>query len=289
MMLDRGADANTQGRYGQPLAAASNDIKKVKLLVSAGADVNGSIRNGDHPLYRAALWGNLEVVEFLLSKNAKVRVKRYDGQSPSDLAIRRGHFEVVKRLLDAGAERTLHAKVAMGEVDEVKLELANGADANLTIPGDYPPRLIHTAVKFGRDKVLKLLLDKGANVNAKMMDDSALHLAVQQQSLVLTKLLLDHGANPNIAFDPGRYGTGSMTPLHILAGGLLIHQNADELPVDSNTQQAEIEIAKLLLKSGAKTDLVAQYGQTVLGLAEKYKPYLIPLLTEESVEDGVKE
>ena len=218
LMLAGGADANAQQFYGGALASACNDIEKVKLLVTAGADVNGSKQNGDRPLHRAALWGNLEVVEFLLSKNADVNVKKKDGQAPLDLAIRRGHLAVVKRLLEVGADRTTHADVALADLNAVKLALANGVDVNLALPSDYAPQLIHTAIKFERDKVLKLLLDKGANVEAKIGDVSALHQAVTQKSLVLTKLLLDHGANPNVAFDEGRYGTGSLTPLHILAG-----------------------------------------------------------------------
>ena len=42
LMLERGADANAQHFYGGALAMACNDIEKVKLLVTAGADVNGS-------------------------------------------------------------------------------------------------------------------------------------------------------------------------------------------------------------------------------------------------------
>ena len=59
LMLEGGANANAQQFYGGALAMACNDIEKVKMLVAAGADVNGSIRNGDRPLHRAAFWGNL--------------------------------------------------------------------------------------------------------------------------------------------------------------------------------------------------------------------------------------
>ena len=288
MMLEHGADPNAQGSYRTALTGACNDIQKVKLLVAAGADVNGSVRNGDRPLHYAAFWGNLEVVDFLLSKNAEVNVKEGYGKTPLNLAIRRGHFEIVKTLLDAGADPTLHAEVALGDLDEVKHALVNGVDVNLAMVGDntpeYAPRLIHTAITFERDKVLKLLLDKGANVEAKIGDVSALHQAVTQKSLELTKLLLDHGADPNVAFDEGRYGTGSLTPLHILAGAR-INSQVDKETTNLEDQQTEIAIAKLLLKSGANKDLQSEMGQTALQLAEQYRKHLVPLLKEKAAEE----
>ena len=284
LLVEHGADANAQRFYGGALAMACNEIEKVKLLVTAGADVNGSKQNGVRPLHRAALWGNLEVVKFLLSKNADVNVKKKDGQTPLDLAIRRGHLAVVKRLLDAGADRTTHANVALAELDAVKLALANGVDVNLALPSDYAPQLIHTAIKFERDKVLKFLLDKGANVDAKIGDVTALHQAVTQKSLVLTKLLLDHGADPNVVFDEFRYGTGSLTPLHILAGGR-INSELDKETAKLKDQQTEVAIAKLLLKSGADKNLKSEMGQTALQIAQQYKNHLVPLLREKPAEE----
>ena len=193
----------------------------------------------------------------------------------------------MNRLLDAGADPTLHAEVAMGDLEKVKHALANGVNVNLAMAGDdttkYSPKLIHTAITFERDKVLKLLLDKGANVDAKIGDVSALHQAVTQKSIVLTKLLLDHGADPNVAFVDGRYGTGSLTPLHILAGGLA--WTTDKPKSDPKTQQTEIAIAKLLLKSGANKNLKSEMRQTALQLAEQYKKHLVPLLEEKPAEE----
>ena len=81
-----------------------------------------------------------------------------------------------------------------------------------------------------------------------------------------------------------------MTPLHILAGGLLIYEtNAAELKTDPKAQQAEVEIAKLLLKSGAKTNLKSETGQTALQLAEEFKKqHLIPLLKEKLAVDTAR-
>ena len=192
-------------------------------------------------------------------------------------------------MLVSGADRTLHAEVAAGDLDEVKHALENGADVNLAMPSDYAPQLIHTAIKFKRDKILKLLLEKGANADAKIGDDSALHQAVEQRSVVLTKLLLDHGANPNVAYSSSRYVMKRAAPLHILARGELSGQTqAGAAKTNPKTQQTEIEIAKLLLKSGANPSLVAEMNRTALQLAEIYKPHLVALLQEKPAEDADK-
>ena len=275
LMLEHGADPNAKFYYGGALERATGDLEKVKLLVAAGAKINGLLEDGDRPLHTAASKGNVAVVVFLLEQNAEVNVHKADRQTPLDSAIRNGHAEVVKLLLDAGAERTLHAEVALGDVAQVEAALDHGADVNQAVAGDYAPQLIHTAIKFEQPEMLELLLEKGADVDATIGDVSALHQAVGQRSIALVKVLLDAGADANpVLFEHG-YGMQDLTPLHFIASEKYPYFGKS----DSASPDVELAIAKLLLDNGADPTLEFEVGLTALRLAESEgKTHLVELL-----------
>ncbi|MBN8828950.1 MAG: ankyrin repeat domain-containing protein [Sphingobacteriia bacterium] len=76
---------------------------------------------------------------------------------------------------------------------------------------DYQLKIpLFTAIRKGNLKVIKLLLDKGADIN--IQDDSgntALHIAVYENNPGIMKFLLDRGANPYIS------NSDSAAPIHL--------------------------------------------------------------------------
>lgn len=89
--------------------------------------------------------------------------------------------------------------------------------------------LLMIAVNNSNDLMVKLLLEKGADLALKTDDeDQALHFAIQSKNLEIINMLIDAGADVNAM---NMYG---VTPLSLAS-------------VDSN-----IELVKLLLSSGAK-------------------------------------
>ena len=279
LMLDLGADAKTEGAYGNALAEATGDLEKVKLLVASGANVNGSLRGGIRALHTAAERGNVDVVAFLLDQNADVNALAEGGgdRTPLDFAIIKGRKKVVQQLLVAGAERTLHADVALGNLKEVKTACANGADVNQAFSGDYAPQLIHTAIKFEQTEMLKLLIALGADVDAVMMDESALHLAVEQRSVPLVKILLDAGANANAALFEHGYGMGNLTPLHFIAGEDPRNRKAKRTP---ESDEVDFVIAKLLLDNGADPTLDSQIGTPLEAAKNHGRKRLLELMQQ---------
>lgn len=108
--------------------------------------------------------------------------------------------------------------------------------------------LIKIIVKTGGHiEVLRLLILKGANVNALTKDgNTALHLAVKERKKDCARLLLASGGNANV-----RNNLDGETPLHIAAAV------GDE------------QMVKLLLQKGANKDIRNNLGRTAYDLAEE--------------------
>ncbi|OCL02574.1 ankyrin, partial [Glonium stellatum] len=81
------------------------------------------------------------------------------------------------------------------KVLEVLLE--HGADINAT-DNQFAQMALFLAAENGHNVLTQLALDKGANINTTSEDkQTALHLAVKNGRRELIKLLLDKGANIN--------------------------------------------------------------------------------------------
>lgn len=107
----------------------------------------------------------------------------------------------------------------------MRLLLESGADANAPDYRGLPP-LFWT--KPGRADVAKVLLDHGADVNARSrVRSTRLHKAVWQNDVEMVRLLLERGANiitmgkyPGIAFDKEAVGKhGGLIEAFLEIGG----------------------------------------------------------------------
>ena len=78
--------------------------------------------------------------------------------------------------------------------DEVEENIINGNVAG----SGYGYTLLHAFVKLGNQLAIRLLLYKGADINAKLESNgyTPLHMAVESDNSVIVALLLDNGADP---------------------------------------------------------------------------------------------
>lgn len=139
---------------------------------------------------------------------------------------------------------------ATAEIAGLLLDAAAAIDApnrhKVFGPGGRP---LHAAVYQRRDDVVRLLLDRGADVNAT---DHAgwtpLHMAVANGQLELARTLLDAGAGPNarIGEVAGQQWSGQ-TPL-----GLLTVENRTGEGAQEPDATADEEMRRLLVRYGAK-------------------------------------
>jgi hypothetical protein len=117
---------------------------------------------------------------------------------------------------------------------------------------------LHVAVRQKSEEIVKLLLERGANVNAQNAKslETPLHVAINHRrpSKIILNCLLDHGANIEAADSKG------MTPLHIAV------------------RQQNEQIVKLLLEKGAKIEALTAGGCTPLQLAFKHETPSGPII-----------
>jgi ankyrin repeat protein len=98
--------------------------------------------------------------------------------------------------------------VNMGQTKAVELLLVKGADVNKNFSGITP---LHVAAARGLLDIMYLLVDQGAEVNAKdNRGNTPLHYAVFAGHQPQVAWLLDHGANPGIANRDGHTPEGML-------------------------------------------------------------------------------
>ncbi|KAK2467970.1 hypothetical protein APHAL10511_000265 [Amanita phalloides] len=171
----------------------------------------------------------------MMNKEVRQHSIEFKEASPFFFAGLLGLDNIIQKL-DAPApvlDKTMHIAAEYKHIDIVKYLLSKGADANAKTR--QTGNVLHAASVIGNTEVVQLLLDMGADVNANDGFDSPLHAASEKGHLETVRVLLDRGANVNAT--SGTYG-------HALQGA---------------TANGYIEVAKLLLERGANAN--AQGGQ----------------------------
>lgn len=171
-------------------AAMNGDLPRVKTLLAKGADINAKDHDGMTALMLASITGHVDVVQVLLAKGADVETKENDGATALILASENGFTEVVKALLAKGAD--VNARLTTKMVATGGPPIGNLVPMRVTKDGRTALML---ASGSGYLEVVKALLAKGANVNAKAYDGTtALDAATAGGHADVRALLLKAGA-----------------------------------------------------------------------------------------------
>jgi ankyrin repeat protein len=264
---------------GVAAAAAADGADQGDDAAAAGGGRNQNQPKdggGLSPLHYAVRANDLESVKALLASGASVNEITGFGWSPLLIATQNRYYKLGAYLMEKGADVNLANKGLW-----TPLYLAT--DNRNIESGDYPVR------KGDMDHLdfIKLLLDKGANVNARLKDSTetrtvftnqwldengatAFLRASQSGDIVLMKLLLAHGADPKINTVLG------VTPLQVASGIGWVEGITYEW-----SQESTLEAVKLLLELGADPNAQADTGRVALhGAGHKGRPDVVQMLVD---------
>jgi ankyrin repeat protein len=172
--------------------AKNKSIKEmIAVLRKHGADLD---------VFAAVAIGDVDSLAKLLEKDPKASIAYSIEVYPAiHMAIKMNYPKAVKMLLDAGCDVEIKSKSdSIGWREETP---------------------ILCVAFWGHDDIAKMLLDSGANVNAKANQDvTPLHVAVRMNNVGIAKLLLEYGANMQAKDQEGK------TPLEWASS----HSSAEE-------------------------------------------------------------
>ncbi|CAH1798519.1 unnamed protein product, partial [Owenia fusiformis] len=220
-------------------AAKEDDIEKLEFLIENGADVNKPLDNftvlqyamdnskkgcfekaarepspvrhdTDYTqLMLAARMNDVKWAKELINSGEDVNAATQEGKTAMKLAVMNDSAECCKVLIDNGVDITnvndyLRLALDHSSVRCTRLFLDKGANVNEQAENVTPLVL---AIKQNDNEWAKDLLERGADVNAKVMyvqmymqfmQKTPLMFAAERQNLNFVQLLIDHGADVNM-------------------------------------------------------------------------------------------
>ena len=268
--------APAQGQPNRPAAAP-----RAAAAVDDDAPVRQELTGGGLTALTFATRANsLETVKTLLAAGVDIDQPTSYGWTPLLVATQNRFYQLGSYLLDHGANPN---KTNNGAWTPLYLAVDN---RNIE-GGDYPTR------KGDMDHLdfIKKLLDKGADVNARIKDNTDKRTvftsmwlnedgatpflrASQSSDLEVMRLLLAHGADPKIMT------VNDVTALQVAAGIGWVEGNTYEW-----SEQANVEAVKLLLELGIDPNIQAETGRTALhGAGHKGRTAVIQMLVDHGAK-----
>jgi ankyrin repeat protein len=185
-------------------AAAFGETETVRALLDADATlVNRGARQGITPLHCAVLGGSPQMVNLLIDRGANIHAHNPGDLQAIDFAIwgerrRSVNDGIVRLLVSRGATYDLTIASALGDLAAVRQMLDdNPSRISETRPNGRRP--LSAAVESGHDDIARHLLERGANPRWEPAD--AVHSASRMGNFAMLELLLEHGADPNEEID----------------------------------------------------------------------------------------
>lgn len=162
----------------------------------------------------------------------------------------------------------------------VKKFIEEGADVNYS-DEKYRITPLHNAAHFGHGEVTKVLLENGANVDAKNVEgNTPLFAAVHQQNAEVTVILIRKGADVNAKNEYGyapiraasRNGNAEILKILIEGGAdVNVKDNQGSTPLHVAVDEGDAETIKILIDNGADIDAIGPFGDAPIHSAVAHR------------------
>ena len=260
LLLQQGADINGRNADANTalhLAIFLGRAETAELLLKNGADVN--LKNSDGATSVDMLGVPWEMTRILAKPmGIELEQEQFEAGKAKIREVFSADAKIGAEILTnaespskdlwaasrASSPQSLSAAAFIGDVAAMKQALAGGADPNTKDP-QSGSTLLATAALMGHTEVVALLLEHGADVNAKSRDGgTALHAAAFLGRAEIVKLLLDKGADTTLRNNIGSIAIDGAKLDWLITNGILgmLKIEADEAEVKAG----RAEVIKLL-------------------------------------------
>ncbi|KAL3310961.1 Ankyrin-2, partial [Cichlidogyrus casuarinus] len=299
-VLEKKADPNALNNDQETalhICARLGFLCGVKLLQAFNADAGLKDLEERTALHFAASEGHTEIVEYIIEKfpSCDILARDRQGNSLIHVAASRGHQETALTLLKKGVPLhtpnmfggslgALEGGCTMEVFGEAQVRVF-GVDRPSLRPGGpakYGSVCLHAACEMGHVQMVRTLLARKANVNARNKAGfTPLHVAVERIRPAVVELLLGNKAQVNT-----RTSKDGRSALHIAAcigrgersAEMLIKSGADvnqrmqngETALHLASRVANLRMVETLLREDADIQLVCEGGNNALHIAVRY-------------------
>ncbi|XP_019739431.1 ankyrin repeat and SOCS box protein 5 [Hippocampus comes] len=211
-------------------AASQGRLLALRTLIVQGHDVNSVTIDQVTPLHEACLGDHAPCARALVDAGADVNASTVDGATPLWNACAVGSVACTEVLLENGARAQslphqpspIHEATSKGHFGCMEVLLTWGTDVDMDIPHLGTP--LYTACVCQELECARKLLREGANVQKGKSLDSPLHAAAEKDCTAMVKLLLDFGADINARDGECRRPVEVAPPSSLTEGFLLLYE-----------------------------------------------------------------
>ncbi|KAL8965947.1 MAG: hypothetical protein Q9183_003604, partial [Haloplaca sp. 2 TL-2023] len=293
-LIEDDEDVNAEcGRHKFPILAAiaRQEGRLVSLLLEHGADPNTQDRaSEDSALLRAADLGNFHILKLLLDQGAKASHQNRSQVTAMHFAARGANIECLAALHHAGSspnvvdkagDTPLHWAARTGTPTALEFLIGKGGKSLLETSNYSRQTALHIAVLCNRAAETEVLLDRGANLEARDCgDETPLCIAARKSAEGIVRILLNRGANANAYSNTGRTALHSAFEENDFnIAGMLVEHGAKIYEKEIEGEKAlltaalasDLDMIQLLVEQGVDIDARATDDQTALHIAVQNK------------------